>query len=230
MYWLLHGRLLYEAAIADARDRDARVQGDRADLAIVDRAQLDLAPALEALRMAARLEPRLWRAHDYLGRILRDRGDPRAAAEQLSQAVAQHAWEAGPYLALVELYRRWHRGDEALAIAELGSTAIPDSAEIWLALGRARDDRGELGAAIAAYSRALELQPDLVPARFRRGQAYARQHDAVRAVRDLRTVVQIGGMSFDVEQAGRMLSVLGVDEPGRTGVQPGSDVAARPAP
>jgi Flp pilus assembly protein TadD len=91
MDWL-RGQLLYEATLADARGREARVHGGRADLAIVDRSQLDFAPALEALRIAASLEPRLWRAHDYLGRILRDRGDARAP---------------GPYLALGELHRRW---------------------------------------------------------------------------------------------------------------------------
>lgn len=202
------GRLLYEATIADAKAREARAHGGRADLAILDRAQLDFAPALEALRIAASLEPKLWRAHDYLGRILRDRGDARTAAEQLSLAIAQHAWEPGPYLALGELYRRWGYRDQALAIAELGSAVIPNSAEIWFALGLARDDRGDAGAAIAAYSRALELRPDLVPARFQRGQAYARQRDAAQARRDLRAVVQAGGTSFDVEQARRLLTAL----------------------
>jgi tetratricopeptide (TPR) repeat protein len=208
MYWLLRGRLLYEAAIADARSREARAHGGRADLAIVDRAQLDFAPALEALRIATSLEPRLWRAHDYLGRVLRDRGDARAAAEQLSQAIAQHAWEPGPYLALGELYRRWRFGDQALAIAELGSVVVPGSAEIWFALGLARDDRGNSSAAIAAYSRALELRPDLTAARFRRGQAFARQRNVGQALRDLRAVVQAGGTSFDVEQARRLLIAL----------------------
>lgn len=208
MYWLLRGRLLYEVTIADAKDREARAHGGRADRAIIDRSQLDFAPALEALRIAARLEPRLWRAHDYLGRILRDRGDARAAAEQLSLAIAQHAWEPGPYLALGELYRRWRYGDQALAIAELGSAVLPGSAEIWFALGLARDDRGDASAAIAAYSRALELQPALTQARFRRGQAYAARRDPARALRDLRAVVQAGGTSFEVEQARRMLSAL----------------------
>src|SRR5262249_7673288 len=206
--WLLRGRLLYEATIADAKARDAHVHGGRADLAIIDRAQLDFAPALEALRIAASLEPKLWRAHDYVGRILGDRGEARAAAEQLSLAIAQHAWEPGPYLALGELYRRWAYRDQALAIAELGSAVIPGSAEIWFALGLAHDDRGDSSAAIAAYSRALKLRPDLVPARFRRGQAYARQRDAEQARRDLRAVVQAGGTSFDVEQARRLLTAL----------------------
>jgi tetratricopeptide (TPR) repeat protein len=88
----------------------------------------------------------------------------------------------------------------------LAPVALP--AEIWFALGLARDDRGDAGAAIAAYSRALELRPDLVPARFQRGQAYARQRDAAQARRDLRAVVQAGGTSFDVEQARRLLTAL----------------------
>lgn len=208
MYWLLLGRLRYEATIAEAKDREARAQDHRADQVIIDRSRLDTTAALEALRIAASLQNQLWRAHDYIGRILRDRGDARAAAEQLSLAIAQHAWEAGPYIALGELYRRWHDADQALAIAELGSVVVPGSAEIWFALGLAHDDRGDPDA-IAAYSRALELQPDLVQARFRRGQAYARQREAARARRDLGAVVQAGGTSFEVEQARRMLAALG---------------------
>ena len=208
MYWLLRGRLDYEATVAEARDREARAQGRRADQVIVDRSTLDFRSALDALRRAVGLQHQLWRAHDYLGRILRDRGDPRAAAEQLTEAIAQHAWEAGPYIALGELYRRWHYRDEALAIAEVGSAAVPGSAEIWFALGLAHDDRGDRSEAIAAYSRALALQPELAAARFQRGRAYAGQGDASRARRDLLAVVAAGGTGFEIAEAKQLLASL----------------------
>jgi tetratricopeptide (TPR) repeat protein len=208
MYWLLLGRLRYEAAIAEAKHREARAQDRRADQVIVDRSQLDLTTALEALRIAASLQNQLWRAHYDIGRILRDRGDAKAAAEQLTEAIAQHAWEAGPYIALGEIYRRWQYRDEALAIAELGSTVVPGSAEIWFALGLARDDRGDRNEAIAAYSRALDLQPDLRQVRFQRGRAYAYLGDAARARRDLQAVVTAGGTAFEIEQARHLLANL----------------------
>ena len=208
MYWLLRGQLLYEAMLADARSREARAQGRRADQVIPDRATLDATPALQALLVAIRLEPKLWRAHFAIGRILRDRGDAQAAAEQLSAAIALHAWEPGPYIALCALYRRWQFRDQALAIAELGSAVLPGSAEIWVALGMARDDRNERGAAIAAYSKALEIKRDHVQARFQRGLDYLRARDAARARGDLQAFVNAGGTGFEIDRARHILALL----------------------
>jgi len=205
MYWLLYGRLLYEAALDDAKNRAARAQGCPADQAVVDRATIDATPALEALLAAASLENRLWRAHYYIGRILRDRGDARGAATRFTEAIAQHAWDPNPYIALCELYRRWWYRDEALAIATVGAAAIPASAEIWYELGRTRDDRGQ-GRAIEAYTRALELKPRLDQARFQRGQAYFRRKDFAHARRDLEAFVHAGGTGFATDQARRMLA------------------------
>ncbi|HEX7843324.1 MAG TPA: tetratricopeptide repeat protein, partial [Kofleriaceae bacterium] len=173
-----------------------------------DRSALDATPALEALLAATHLENQLWRAHYYIGRILGDRGDARAAAEQLTLAIAQHAWEPGPYIALAELYRRWRYRDEALAIAEIGTAAVPDSADLWYELGAARDDRGEPGEAISAFTRALDLEPGLAAVQFQRGQAYFRVKDFAHARRDLEAFAQTGGRSFELEEAQRMLANL----------------------
>lgn len=137
-----------------------------------------------------------------------DRGDAKAAAEQLSVAIAQHAWEPGPYLALCELYRRWRYRDHALAIAELGAAAVPSSAGIWFELGLARDAEGDSGGAIDAYTRALEIEPGFHRARFQRGQTYFRNQDLAHARRDLQAVVKAGGSSFVLQQARHMLATI----------------------
>lgn len=208
MYWLLYGQLLHDATLAEARDREANAQHRRADRVAIDRSALDFTPALEALLAAARLEDQLWRAHYYIGQILRDRGDSKAAAEQLTSAIALHAWEPGPYVALAELYRRWRYRDEALAIAELATATLPGSADAWYELGAARDDRDERDDAIAAFTRALELEPGLTAVRFQRGRAYLRVKDFAHARRDLEGFVQAGGTSFELDQARRMLAIL----------------------
>jgi tetratricopeptide (TPR) repeat protein len=205
MYWMLRGRMLYEAAIADAAAREARIQGRRADQVTVDRAALDFTPALQALLVAIRLENQLWRAHYYLGRILRDLGDAQGAAAELNEAIAQHAWEPAPYLALADLYRRWGYRDQALAIAELGATTLPGSADVWYGLGMVRLDRGDHALAIRAFTKALEVKPDLPLAWLQRGRAYLRSRDFARARRDLQAFVNAGGTGFDREQAEHLL-------------------------
>lgn len=208
MYWLLLGRTRYEAVIAEATDRAVHAEGRRAEDITIDRAALDFAPALQALEMAIRLENQLWRAHYYVGRILGDLGDARASAEQLTEAIALHAWEPAPYLALGELYRRWGHRDEALAIAELGAATLPDAAELWYALGMVRLDRREHSDAIAAFSKALARKPDLRLAQLQRGRAYLRNRDFSRARDDLQAFVRAGGTGFDLEQARHLLVYL----------------------
>ena len=205
MYWMLHGRMLYEATIADAAAREAQIQGGRADQIVVDRSGLDFTPALQALMVATRLENQLWRAHYYIGRILRERGDARAAAVNLSAAIVHHAWEPAPYLELADLYRRWGYRDEALAIAELGVATLPDAGDVWYGLGMVRMDRGEHAQAIRAFSKALEVKPDLPLAWFQRGRAYLRSKDFAHARRDLQAFVNAGGTGFDREQAEHLL-------------------------
>jgi tetratricopeptide (TPR) repeat protein len=205
MYWLLRGQTLYEAAIAEAAMRDARIERRPPEPRAVDRAALDFAPALQALLVAIRLENRLWRAHYYVGRILCDLGDAQAAAVQLSEAIALHAWEPAPYVALGDLYRRWGYRDQALAIATLGTATLPGSAEVWYSLGMVRLDRGEHAEAIRAFSHALDVKPDLTVAWFQRGRAYLRSKDFAHARRDLQAFVRAGGTGFDLEQARRLL-------------------------
>ena len=208
MYWLLRGYALYEAAVAEAQAREVRARGRHIDQRVIDRSTLDFTPALQALLVAVQLEHRLWRAHYLISRIHRDRGDAKPAAEQLTEAIAQHAWEPGPYIALVELYRHWWYLDEALAIAVIGAAAVPSSADVWYELGMAHDDRGERAEAIAAFTKALDVKPDLEIARFQRGQAYFRIKDLAHARRDLEAFVNAGMTSLELDQARRMLADL----------------------
>ena len=205
MYWLLRGRMLYEATLAEARAREAEIQGRRADDVAVDHAALDFTPALQALLVAVRGEHQLWRAHYYIGKILCDRGDARACATELGEAIALHAWQPAPYVALAALYRRWGYRKEALAVAELAIAALPGAADAWFELGMVRMERSEHAPAIAAFNRALELKPELSRARFQRGRAYLRSRDFAHARGDLQAFVAAGGAGFDVDQARRLL-------------------------
>ena len=209
MYWLFRGRMLYEATVQDARKQEATRQNRPVDQVVIDASKLDFTPALQALLVALQLEHKLWRAHYFIGRILRDRGEAKSAAEQFTRSVALHATEAAPYIALVELYRRWQYRDEAVAIAELGATVLPSSSEVWFEVGMVHDDRGDAGKAIDGFTRALDLRPDGAPARFQRGQAYYRKKDAAHARADLEAFLELakldGGNRFEVEQAKKML-------------------------
>jgi tetratricopeptide (TPR) repeat protein len=193
MYWLFRGRMLYEAAVQDARTQEAARQNRPVDQVTIDASRLDFTPALQALLVALQLENKLWRAHYFIGRILRDRGEAKSAAEQFTRAIALHATDAAPYIALTELYRRWQYRDEAVAIVH--------------------GDQGNAGKAIDGFTRALDLRPDSATARFQRGEAYYRKKDVTHARADLEAFLELakldGGHGFEVEQAKKMLADLG---------------------
>jgi tetratricopeptide (TPR) repeat protein len=189
IYNMMLGHVLYEASVVEARAAQAKQQGTSPDQVRVDTSTINSDKALGYLTYATKLDPQLWRASYDIGRIYRDRGEPRWAAEALDEAVRNAPNEAGPWIALVELYRRWDYTDEAIAVATAGTAELPN------------DDKLQYTDAIAAYTKVLELQPDNAKALFARGQAYAHKRDRKRAKADLEAYLK----STDDPYAHRLL-------------------------
>ncbi|HSK03853.1 MAG TPA: tetratricopeptide repeat protein, partial [Kofleriaceae bacterium] len=182
MYRLMRGVYLHEAAVARAR----AAQAGRLDLRTVNQDA-----ALAELDLAVHLDARLWRAHYYRGRILRDRGDAGPAAEALTSAVRNAPPMSGPYVALAELYRRWDHLDPAIAVARLGASHLAGSerADVLYVLGLAHEGKREDVAAREAYTKALDARPGLAVALFQRGQVLARLSQPAAAKADLEAFV-----------------------------------------
>lgn len=210
MYQLLLGRLAYEARIAKTRAELAAAQGKQPDPVVLDLAAVDFTEALRPLLAAVQLEPGLWRAHYYIGRIYRDNGHWNEAAGEFTAAVRLGATAPEPYVALGELYRRWGVRDLAVTVARLGTLHVVGSAQLWFELGMAHDDLRHDADAIAAFTKALELDPDYAIARFQRGQTYFRTKARAKAKADLKEFVAHAPPStdFEVTQANRMLLEL----------------------
>jgi tetratricopeptide (TPR) repeat protein len=191
MYQLYDGIARYEAAIHDARDDLARERHRRPDEVTLDPSRLALDDARDALRRAIRIEPGLWRAHYYLGRLYRDLEDARLAAVQFTQALAAHPSYRLAYIALSELYRRWGYLDQALAVAQRGvERARPtEVADLWFELGLTYDAKHVDDKAIAAFGKVLDTRPRDVTSKFQRAQIYFRRGELADARLDLEDVV-----------------------------------------
>lgn len=201
MYHMVLGYCLYETALAAAKAQGMPANHDR---------------ALVHLSHAIRLDSKLWRAHYYIGRIHRERGDDRWAAESFDTAVRASPPDPGPYIALGELYRKWDYPNEALAVAKLGTENVPDakaSSNIWYVAGMAHDDKNDHPKAIAAFTKAIDADPDNVKALYQRGQAYFRKHDNKNAKRDLEAFLRASehdpSLEFPRGVANKMLRDLG---------------------
>ena len=192
MYWLFRGVASYELA------RTAT--------------PLDFTAARTAFTEALALDAKLWRAHYYLGRIYRDTGFPKAAAEELTAAIAAAPKDAGPWVALAELYRRWQYFEASLAVAQQGAAIVakPRASDLWYLAGQATEAAKLDAKAVEAYTQALDARADNLKARYARGVVYARTGDRVKAKADLEVFVKAAGpdLDFAKQQATKLLADL----------------------
>ncbi len=210
MYQMMYGRTLYEKAVFQAREDQARRENKKPEEVVPDLTVVNFQKAEQALQEAVKLNPELWRAHYYLGRIFRDTDKPKEAATSLTKALSFAPIEAAPYIALGELYRKWDYTDQALSVVQQGATVVPGSNEvsdIWYVVGMAYDDKRMDDKAIESFDKALESRPDNHKAKFQRGQAYFRKGDFAKAKKDLEDFSKSGGASveFAKQQASKML-------------------------
>ncbi len=210
MYQLLYGWFLYEKAVQGAREDQARRENKKPNEVTPDLASVNFEKPLQHLREAVKLNNELWRAHYCIGRIYRDTGKSKEAAEELTRALQSAPIEPAPWIALAELYRKWDYPDQAIQVAEAGTLVVPGAGEksdIWYEVGMGYDDKRLDDKAIDALTKSLESKRDNHKAKFQRGQAYYRKGDYTNAKRDLEEFSKAGGASveFAKQQAAKML-------------------------
>jgi len=226
MYQLHYGRFLYEKALQTAREEQARRENKKPEEVVPDLTSVNFEKPLQHLQESLKLNGELWRAHYFIGRIYRDTGKSKEAAEELTRALQAGPTDPGPWVALAELYRRWDYTDQAIQIAEAGTAVVPgtnEKSDIWFEVGMGYDDKRLNDKAIDAFTKALDSRRDNHTAKFQRGQAYYRKNDYANAKRDLEDFSKAGGASvqFEKQQASKMLVDIAAKSvvPGSTPVE-----------
>jgi tetratricopeptide (TPR) repeat protein len=232
MYQMFYGLALYEKAKQQAAEQQAASQNKKPEEIAPDLSGVSFEKALQHLQEAVKLNNELWRAHYYLGRIYRDGGKVKEAAEEFTKALQSVPPQAAPWVALADLYRAWDYTDQALAVATQGTAPniLPDSNEagdLWYVVGMTYDDKSLYEKSIEAYTKALEYRRDLHVAKFQRGQAYYKLGNYPNAKRDLEEFSKTGGasVSFSKAQASKML----MDIAAKTATQPVPGGAEKPS-
>ena len=210
MYQMWYGISLYEKAVKGAREDQARKLNKKPEEVQPDLSGVNFEKPLQHLQEAAKLNPDLWRAHYYLGRVYRETDKPKEAADEFSKSLNANPREWAPYVALGDLYRHWDYTDQAIQVASQGTVNVPggnEVSEIWFVLGMGYDDKRMDDKAIEAFDKSIESKKDNHKAKFQRGQSYFRKGDFVHAKRDLEEFSKSGGASleFEKQQASKML-------------------------
>lgn len=199
-----------ELVWAKALETEARRRGRSIDEATVP-TSTDFSEARAYLDRAVAAEPRLWRAHYYLGRIHRTGGDDRAAAESFTRAIAANPEFGALYIALAGTYQRWGYTDLVIQVAATGTEHVSDRrwrSKLWQTLASARHDRGLPERALLDVERALTEDPNNQRARFMRGQWLLAAGKLAAAKADLEATVNDPPSAFAKEVAQHLLQRL----------------------
>jgi putative PEP-CTERM system TPR-repeat lipoprotein len=128
-------------------------------------------------------------------------------AALLNRAIDANPTDAAPRLLLTDLYLRNKDNKQALAAAQSAATAVPNSPELLMALGRVQQVSGDVNQAIATYSKLVALQPLSPMPHLRLAEAYVANKDNKAAEQSLRKALDIKPDFLEAQRALIMLAV-----------------------
>jgi tetratricopeptide (TPR) repeat protein len=198
MYHYRLGQALYESWKAD--------QGGSLELAQTH------------LEEAVKLNPRLFKAHWYLGKTYDQKDQPAKAAQHWTEAAKLDAGFGKAFIDLGKLYLKWDFVPQAIAVLEQGTMGHvmdpADMTDIYYYLGMSFDAQQNWAKAVEAYSNAIEKQRGNLDAKLQRGFSYAKLGDKAKAKADLEEYVKAKGSiagqipGLEVQAANDMLMRL----------------------
>jgi tetratricopeptide (TPR) repeat protein len=167
------------------------------------------------LEKAIELEPNLYQAYWYLGRIYAESERPEEAAQMWSRSAILNPQWGKPFVSLGNLYLRWDMVQESLAVLEQGTQHVSKTdelVEVYYSLGMAYDAQKNWDKAIDAYTQSIdkaqEANRDNIEAKFQRGLAYLRKGDKEKARPDLEEVSKGSPDPFIKQEANKALMAI----------------------
>jgi Tfp pilus assembly protein PilF len=162
-----------------------------------------LALAQTSLEKAVSLNPRLYKAHWYLGRVYHRNDEAAGAARAWTEACRLEPHFGKPFIDLGQLYLRWDFVGQAIAVLEqgtLGHVVDPQElTEIYYNLGLAYDSQKNWAKAVQAYTDAIAKRKDNLDARLQRAFSFHRMGEKAKARADLEEYVQQRKGSADLQ-------------------------------
>ncbi len=163
--------------------------------------------AIESLKKALSIDPKLAEAHDYLGLIYLEQSDPRKAAKHLEKAVSINPYFTEAHNTLGVAYKELKKYDRSMEEFE---TALKDKTystpeKIYLNIGYLHLERGKIPEATRSFEQALRIKPDYLRGMLGLGQAYQQSGRADLATKEFQRIVKLGPDSAEAAQARQLL-------------------------
>jgi len=180
-----------------------------ASLATLDMAEKKPADAKRRFETLLAINPKNAQALLALAQLAAANGAGKdEVAGLLNQAVEASPSEAAPRLLLIDLLLRSKDTKQALAAAQSGVAALPNSPELLTALGRAQQMSGDTNQALATYGKLLSMQPMSPQPHLRVAELQLAKKDYAAAEQSFRKALEL---QPDLFEAQRGLIVLHVE-------------------
>ena len=179
-----------------------------ASLATLDMGEQKPADARRRFESLLAINPKNSQALQALAALVAANGASKdEVAGLLSKAIEANPIEAAPRLLLIDLLLRSNDNKQALAAAQSGVAAIPNSPELLTALGRTQQVSGEVNQALVTYGKLVALQPLLPQPLLRLAEAQVAGKDFVAAEQSFRKALALQPNLFEAQRGLIVLSV-----------------------
>jgi len=143
-------------------------------------------------------------AYDRLGFADKARTEAQHAAQDLRNATSLEALQVRAVDA-----RLGNDLDAAVEAYRAAADKVPNNAEVWLDLGAAQEEKGDLAQAEASYARAVELDPRHPDARFSLGRAQVMLGKTAEGLQALQATLALHAESGNDEGRAAVLNGIG---------------------
>lgn len=165
--------------------------------------------ALDALRVAEKLNPNQPDLYRQMGEVLAELSEPLAAIPVLEKAIEIEPDQMGPYLALGKVLQQEGKWEDAERVYRAAMRTAPESSETYYALGNLLLQYDKLDEAKKQLQQAVKIDPQHDLAWLRLGQLYERMGQEGAAIKSYRQAQKLlPGDSLDHHLAAERLQVL----------------------
>ncbi len=170
--------------------------------------------AIESLKKAIGMDPKLAEAHNYLGIVYLQQSDAPRAAKYLKKAVDINPYYTDAHNTLGVAYKELGKYGRAQAEFEtaLKDKTYPTPEKIHLNMGHLYLAQSMYPEAIRSFEQALTIRPNYLRGILGLGLAYQKSGRAELAARKFQEVVKLGPESAEAAEAKQLLNGQGKRE------------------